>query len=328
MSAASGLLYAQKAMFICRVGVCARFAASQRRWELVRQTKNHNANYQVSIPENKAGVSKYVIPSDSGALLVDGRRLTRGERIYQGISIGMSPLEGSNQCLGLPVIAFVAALAVPVGLVTLFAFNGRRRIEKDITKVQQIPHVVEIPSPIKLLAAKELAKLIYVNKPTIVVYYRPGSNDEESNRLNLLFALLTEIAAVEGSPLNVYRVNVQNEFQHFNQHLREEIKQSPTALIHLVIPQEKESMVTAVLPPVSATSFVDHLTKQLGNAGIKFTKDKAATKILDDKLVSIKRCMFDLKIEGEVLFVGGHNFLQLERECNRLMRCSDKLPPK
>ncbi|GBE61516.1 conserved plasmodium [Babesia ovata] len=302
-------------MFNCRVGVCARFAASQTRWELTRLTKDRNANFQVALPEEKNRLSRYALPSDPDALLVDGRRLTRGERIYQGISIG------------LPVIAFVTALAVPVGIVTLFALNGRRRSEQVI-RVQKTQDILDIPSPIKLIGAKELAKLVHVNKPTIVVYYRPVSNDEESNRLNLLFALLAEIAAVEGSSLNVYRVNIQNEFQHFNQYLKEEIKQSTTALIHVVIPQEKESVVTAVIPPVSATSFVAHLTQLLGNMGVKFSKDETATSMLDDKLVSIKRCMFDLKMEGKVRFVGGHNFLQLDRECNKLLHSSNKLQPK
>ncbi|GIX64347.1 uncharacterized protein BcabD6B2_37820 [Babesia caballi] len=306
-------------MFSRRVGVCARAAASQQRWALTRLTKDRNANTPLAVPDKKNDLGRYQYPSDPDALLVEGERLSRGERIYQRISIGALLLAAWHRFAGLPFIAFATALAIPVGLVTVFTMRKQRRRAEPLEPVARVEPAPEVTDALQSLSARDLAKLVHAKVPTLVVYFRPGGNDEEANRVNLLCALLKEVGALEGSGLKVYRVNVKEELQHFNPYLKEEVQRSPGTLLHLVIPTEGESHVMSVLPPASATSFVAQLARALGDFRVKFAKDEEAAGRIDEQVARIKRCMFDLKMEGQLRFVEGRSLRQLELQCNKLL---------
>ncbi|ORM40768.1 uncharacterized protein BXIN_2302 [Babesia sp. Xinjiang] len=302
-------------MFIRRLGIPKSSAAFQRRWKLTEVVKRRADSPQLEVVERKTSLSRYEFPRNPDALLVEGSRLRQGERIYQWISIVF------------PAIAFTLALAIPVGLVTTFMLNGKIRwastnMIESFSRSNTPPKRIE-----KLVSARDLARLVYAKTPTIILYFTPGGTDDVANRVKLHSILLKEISTLKGSPLNVFRVNVTEELHKLNPLLREEIRRSPGMLMHLVIPSEGESYVMPLLPPVSVKSFVSQLSKILDHANIKFAKEDETITQLDEKLASVKRCMFDLTIDGKLQFLEGQSLTQMELQCKKLLAMT-KSPPQ
>lgn len=71
----------------------------------------------------------------------------------------------------------------------------RTKAPRPPLNVEKVLDTAPLP---KLLTAKDLRKLIYVKRPTVVVYFRNAEGDEKANQLNLLFVLLKEIAELYG----------------------------------------------------------------------------------------------------------------------------------
>lgn len=126
------------------------------------------------------------------------------------------------------------------------------------------------------------------------------------------------------SPLDVFRVNVNEEYQYFNKYLNESIKDSGDCLLHLVVPDVLESQVLTIVPPVSVKSFVSQLSKTLDGFNIKFSKAHGAQQELDEVLSRLKLCLFALRLEGATKFIEGHSLQQLEVRCNQFLETFTK----
>ncbi|GFE54721.1 hypothetical protein BaOVIS_021250 [Babesia ovis] len=294
-------------MCIPRLYRKSSFLVLHCRWKATEVTHYRNSGSQVPVVNQRLDISRYKFPSDPDALLVDPNRLKRGERVYQKLSIVF------------PAIAFTVALSIPLGLATVFWLTSGARNKGSSKSADGSASASFTSSLPPLLTAKDLQKLVYAKTPTIVVYFFPGGSDEEANRVNLHSVVLKEISSLSGSPLNVFRLDAKEQFHNLNPFLKEEIKRSPGLLIHAVIPSENESSVISVLPPVSVQSFVRHLSRLLETAGIKFSKDDPGVRTLDQQLARVKRCIFDLTIEGKLRFLDGQSLDLLEQQCTKLL---------
>lgn len=287
------------------------FLRLQRRFVTDKLTEHRSTTGQLGVPKRKDAVSPYSFPSDPDALLVEGSKLSLGERWYQRFSVAF------------PFIALAAVLSIPLGLAT-FLSTAQSRKKKNEAPVPSQPRLWDAKPLPPLLKAKELGRLIHTKKPAIVVYFRHSQDNEKLNALNLLFVLLKEISDLKGSPVDVYRVNVKEEFPYFNPYLKEELRTSDETYLQLVIPSVPESNVMPILPPVSVASFVSQLSKLLGGFNVKFRKDEAYSRSLDKALTNYKRCLFDLKLEGKTEFIQGYSLQQLDTDCRKLLSTSKK----
>ncbi|KAK1938331.1 hypothetical protein X943_000260 [Babesia divergens] len=289
-------------MFRCHVASLRNVVRIQRRNVLVKSAEERSTRDRLQVLKTPGNVSKYEFPRNPDSLLVEGARLSRGERLYQGFAVGKALL-------------IYCCLSLSQG------FPSSQPLLWPPLNVEKVLDTAPLP---KLLTAKDLRKLIYVKRPTVVVYFRNAEGDEKANQLNLLFVLLKEISELYGSPLDVFRVNVNEEYQYFNKYLKESIKNSGDCLLHLVVPDVLESQVLTIVPPVSVKSFVSQLSKTLDGFNIKFSKGHSAQQELDEVLTRLKLCLFSLRLEGATKFIEGHSIQQLEVRCNQFLETFTK----
>ncbi|KAG6440176.1 putative integral membrane protein [Babesia bovis T2Bo] len=273
-----------------------------RRWKVTNNAHRNALSTSPSVIVKRDVISRYHFPKNKDALLLETERLNHAERVYQHLSIAF------------PFIAFVIALSVPLGIIVAFLFNDKQKLNKAL--IDSVESSVNNTS-LQLITAKDLIKLVHARVPTIILYFHPSGNDEQANMLNLHSVLLKEISALKGSPLNVYRLNVMEQSDALNPLLKNAIKNAPGVFMQLVIPTENESNVISIQPPISVESFVVHIASLLEHFGMKFSKDSDELSALDRRLLRVKRCFFNLSMNGQVRFLESPNLSILEKQCEQ-----------